>query len=96
MVLRFRLPLKIFGQQLSYMLNGDLLIKKEEGYANSKDDLVLNFSKQFMNKIEAMKQSNFELKTAKVNFIVYWLKEEAQQEVKVILPELYFEKQQNR
>ncbi|MBC6410808.1 MAG: RecQ family ATP-dependent DNA helicase [Ekhidna sp.] len=82
--------------RLKNMLSGDLLIKKEEGYANSKDDLVLNFSKQFMNKIEAMKQSNFELKTAKVNFIVYWLKEEAQQEVKVILPELYFEKQQNR
>ncbi|GAB1450009.1 hypothetical protein MASR2M47_00650 [Draconibacterium sp.] len=47
---------------------------------------------QFVNQIEAMKQRNYELKTAKVNFIVYWLKEGAEHEVKIILPELYFEK----
>ena len=39
-----------------------------------------------------MKEKNYELKSASVNFIVYWLKEGAEQEVKVILPELYFEK----
>jgi len=35
----------------------------------------------------------YKLKSAKVNFIVYWLKEGAENEVKIVLPELYFEKQ---
>ena len=39
-----------------------------------------------------MKTKNYELKSAKVNFIVYWKKEETEQEVKIILPELHFEK----
>jgi ATP-dependent DNA helicase RecQ len=30
------------------------------------------------------------LKSAKVNFIVYWRKEGEEEEVKIILPELYF------
>lgn len=42
-----------------------------------------------------MKENNYELKSAKVNFIVCWLKEGADQEVKIILPELCFEIQQN-
>jgi len=42
-----------------------------------------------------MKENNYELKSAKVNFIVYWQKEGEEKEVKIILPELYFEKQQN-
>jgi ATP-dependent DNA helicase RecQ len=59
---------------------------------NPKGKSVLKFSLQFVNQMEAMRQRNYELKTAKVNFIVYWLKEGAEQEVKIILPELYFEK----
>lgn len=39
-----------------------------------------------------MKSRRYELKSVTVNFIVYWLKEGAAQEIKIILPELYFEK----
>ena len=39
-----------------------------------------------------MKTKNNELKSLKVNFIVYWLKEDTLQEIKIILPEVYFEK----
>lgn len=35
-----------------------------------------------------MKSKNFEL----VNIIVYWLKEGSENEIKVILPEVYFQK----
>jgi len=52
----------------------------------------LKFSKQFVGKIENMKARNYVLKSAKVNFIVFWKKEETEQEVKIILPELYFER----
>ena len=40
-----------------------------------------------------MKEKNYELKKVKVNFIVYWLKEGSDHEIKIILPELYFKKE---
>ena len=78
---------------LSQLTSGDVLTLNGGECLNLNGQPVLKFSRQFVNKIESIKQSNFELKSAKVNFIVYWLKEEV--EVKVILPELYFEKQRN-
>ncbi len=53
------------------------------------------FSRQFVNQIELLRQKSYELKSAKVNFIVYWQKEGSNKEVKILLPELYFEKQKN-
>jgi ATP-dependent DNA helicase RecQ len=72
---------------------GDSLLLAENGCTNSNGDLVLKFAKKFMETIELRLQNGYELKSVKVNFIVYWLKEGGEQEVKVILPELYFEKQ---
>ncbi len=77
------------------ILAGDSLLLLEDGCTNSKGDLVLKFAKNFMGTIEERKRNGYELKSAKVNFIVYWLKEGAEQEVKIILPELHFEKQKN-
>ena len=52
----------------------------------------MKFSKQFLSTIECVKQKGYHLKQAKVNFIVYWKKEDTEREVKIILPELYFER----
>ena len=70
-------------------LNGDECL-------DSNGKSVLKFSKQFMGQIENMKTKNYELKSAIVNFIVYWKKEETEQEVKIILPELYFERMNSK
>jgi ATP-dependent DNA helicase RecQ len=59
---------------------------------NSNNQSVIKFSKQFINQIESMNQKNYKLKKAKVNFIIYWLKENTETEVKIILPELCFER----
>jgi ATP-dependent DNA helicase RecQ len=72
---------------------GDSLTLAGEGCKNSNGELVLKFSKKFLDTIEVRKRNGYELKSVKVNFIVYWLNEETQQESKIILPELYFEKQ---
>jgi ATP-dependent DNA helicase RecQ len=77
---------------VSQFTSGDDLIINGFECLNPKGKSVLKFSLQFVNQMEAMRQRNYELKTAKVNFIVYWQKEGAEQEVKIILPELYFEK----
>ncbi|GAB6155564.1 hypothetical protein JCM17380_43150 [Desulfosporosinus burensis] len=51
-----------------------------------------NFSKQFLKQIESMRQKNYVPRTAKIRFIVYWQKENTEREVRIVLPELYFEK----
>ena len=79
-------------QLVSQFVSGDTLTLNGEECLNSKGQSVLKFSRQFVGQIENMKERNYELKSAKVNFIVYWLKEGTEQEVKIILPVLYFEK----
>jgi len=80
---------------VSQLSSGDDLILDGDECLNSRGQSVLRFSKKFVNQIESMKQNEYRLKSAKVNFIVHWLKEGAEKEVKIILPELLFEKQLN-
>ncbi|MCO5290140.1 MAG: RecQ family ATP-dependent DNA helicase [Chitinophagaceae bacterium] len=77
---------------VSQLQSGDCLIVKDSECLDEKGNSVLKFSKRFVEQIVYIKGKNYLLKSAKVNFIVYWRKEEAKQEIKVILPELYFEK----
>ncbi len=77
---------------VSQLISGDTLTIHGDECTNTKGQSVLKFSKQFLTTIETQKQRGYHLKQAKVNFIVYWLKEETEQEVKIILPELYFER----
>jgi ATP-dependent DNA helicase RecQ len=77
---------------VSQLTSGDNLTLNGYECLNSKGQSILKFSMQFVNQIESLRQRNYELKGAKVNFIVYWQKEGTEKEVKIILPELYFEK----
>ncbi len=43
-----------------------------------------------------MENKNYILKSAKVNFVVYWLKEGAEKEIQIVLPELHFEKKSDQ
>jgi len=77
---------------VSRLTSGDTLTVDGEGCLNSDGQSVLKFSQRFVEQIEEMKEKGYELKSAKVNFIVHWTKEETGQEVKIILPELFFER----
>ncbi|MFI2741260.1 RecQ family ATP-dependent DNA helicase [Zhouia sp. PK063] len=79
--------------RIKNILPGDSLFLVDDGCTNSNGDLVLKFAKNFLENIEIRKQNGYELKSVKVNFIVYWLKDGAENEVKIVLPEVYFEKQ---
>lgn len=80
---------------ISLLTCGDILTLNGDECLNPNGQSVLKFSQHFLRQIESLKEKNYKLKSVKVNFIVYWLKEGEDQEVKIILPELYFEKQQN-
>jgi len=82
-------------QLIAQLSSGDTLILNGDECLNSRGQSVLKFSRPFIAQIEDMKGKNYELRSARVNFIVYWLKEGAAQEIRIILPELFFEKKNN-
>lgn len=77
---------------ISQLNGGDVLTVEENCCRNSKGQTMLRFSKQFIEQMEAMKQKNYVPKSAKIRFIVYWQKENAEREIRIVLPELYFER----
>jgi ATP-dependent DNA helicase RecQ len=79
-------------KRIDSLTSGDAIIISNEGCKNEKGELVLKFSKSFLDRIEKLKNNGFELKEAKVNFIVYWTDDDKKIEVKIVLPELHFEK----
>ena len=72
--------------------SGEFLGVDGKGCYNAKGQAVLKFSRKFLQQIESMRHKNYVLKTAKIRFIVYWQKENTEVEVRIVLPELYFEK----
>ncbi len=78
---------------ISQLVSGDLLTINGDELLSSNGKSILKFSKQFLNRLEAVKQSGYVLQEAKVNFILFWKKEGSEHEIKIILPELYFKKQ---
>lgn len=77
---------------ISQLKSGDALTLQGDKCLDAKGNSVLKFSKQFVAQIEALKVKNYELNTAKVNFIVFWKNEEVEHEIRIILPELCFVK----
>ncbi len=80
---------------ISQLKSGDMLLLDGAGCRTTKGQPVLRFSKQFGKKIQELKGKGYEPKSAKVNFIVYWLKDGTEQEVMVVLPEVLFERSTN-
>ena len=79
-------------RRINNIMSGNFLVVKEDGCANSNDDLVIKLSQKFIEVIRSQENKNYKLKNATVNFVVYWYNEEKEQEVKIILPELQFER----
>ncbi|MWB94617.1 RecQ family ATP-dependent DNA helicase [Flavobacterium sp. GA093] len=76
---------------VSQLACGEMLHFNGDECLNSSGQSVLKFSKRFIEKIEEMKSKHYELKSVNVNFILHWLKEGTSEDIKIILPELYFE-----
>ncbi len=77
---------------VSQLTSGESLTINGDECTTVQGQSVLKFSRQFLNIIETQKQKGYHLRQAKVNFIVYWKKEDTEREVKIILPELNFER----
>lgn len=79
-------------KRVATLKSGDLLYFTDDGCKNDRNEFVLKFSRKFIKELIDYKNSGYEFKSAKVNFIVYWKGEDKENEVKIILPELNFKK----
>ncbi|WP_345231970.1 ATP-binding domain-containing protein [Olivibacter ginsenosidimutans] len=79
-------------KRVDTLTSGDSITVSDEGCKNEKGEFVLKFSKKFLERLGKIQESGFELKEAKVNFIVHWIDNDKKIEVKIVLPELHFEK----
>jgi ATP-dependent DNA helicase RecQ len=78
---------------ISPLNSGDELTVKGEFCLNLKGAPVLKFSKLCSNQIEGLMQKNYVPAGANIRFIVYWKKKDStEDEIKIILPELNFER----
>ncbi len=75
---------------ISGLKSGDTLKVSHEGCFDENGNYILKFSNSFKQKINEYEDKGYTLKESKVNYIVYWLKEELEKENLIVLPELKF------
>jgi ATP-dependent DNA helicase RecQ len=80
---------------ISSLISGESLIVDGDECKNLNGQSILKFSRKFIAEIEMQSKKGFDLKEAKVNFVLYWLKEGSPNEIKIILPEVLFVKRKN-
>ncbi|HYH16096.1 MAG TPA: 3'-5' exonuclease, partial [Flavisolibacter sp.] len=78
--------------KISDVLSGSSLVFQPEGLANNRGELILQFSNNFRETIHQYNTRGYSISKAKANFIVYWHNKTTNQEVKIVLPELIFNK----
>lgn len=78
--------------KVSILRSGESLFPNAESCLNAKGEIVVKFSRSFIESLATYQQMGYKLKEAKVNFMVWWKKPDEEKELIIVLPELYFEK----
>lgn len=74
--------------------SGDELIPNNDGCYDKNGNCIVKFSNSYKEKIIEFEKTGYKLSESKINYIVYWKKEEQENEILIILPELKFKKQE--
>jgi ATP-dependent DNA helicase RecQ len=71
---------------------GDELIANNYGCSDKNGNCIIKFSNNYKEKIIEFEKSGYKLSESKINYIVYWHKEELEDEILIVLPELKYRK----
>ncbi|MBN3036552.1 MAG: RecQ family ATP-dependent DNA helicase [Bacteroidales bacterium] len=71
---------------------GDNLTVNSDGCSDKNGNCIVKFSNKFKEKIIEFEDKEYILSESKINYIIYWQKEELEGEILIILPELKFKK----
>ena len=80
-------------RQISNLKCGDCLVVDKEGCVTDNGSYIVKFSNRLKDSLDEHESKGYRLKSAAINYIVYWQKEDSENEVKIILPELRLEKE---
>ena len=75
---------------VSKLKSGDNLKASIDGCFDGNGNCILKFSNTFKEKINEYEGKGYKLTESKINYIDYWLKEELEGVMQIILPELKF------
>ncbi|PIF01182.1 MAG: ATP-binding protein [Maribacter sp.] len=75
---------------ISHCKSGDKLEVDKNGCSDKNGKSILKFSTKFKKEIIKNENQGFKLSEANINYMVYWKKEELEDEILIILPELKF------
>lgn len=75
---------------ITKLKSGDTLMVNNDGCFDEKGNFILKFSNRYKEIINNYQNKGYVLKESIINYIVYWKKEELEDEIKVVLPELKF------
>lgn len=78
--------------RLHSLFSGAALHPLEDGLANAHGEPLLKYAQKFRTALQAHYQRGFRVTAAKINFVVYWIDEVKQKEVKILLPSLLLQK----
>ncbi len=83
-------------KRLDLLSSGDTLRINEKGLINMDGEQVVKFSKTFQLVRESLENQGYQLMESKIRFILLWLYKNEnngeEKEIKIVLPELYFER----
>ena len=65
-----------------------------EGLGNTNGQLLIKYSRSFTNQLNEYINKGYKLRSARINFIVYWNNKDKGLESKIILPEITLTKDQ--
>ncbi|MDT3401861.1 RecQ family ATP-dependent DNA helicase [Mucilaginibacter terrae] len=87
--------LDYFNNTQTYLSNltagSNLIISGDECLTTDRKP-VLKFSTEFLNRLKNFESKGYKPVNAVVNFVLHWQAENAQHEIKIVLPELYLQK----
>jgi ATP-dependent DNA helicase RecQ len=83
-------------KRLNLLSSGDTLKINEKGLTNLNGEQIVKFSKTFQLVRESLENQGYQLAESKIRFILFWESNnentDDEKEIKIVLPELYFEK----
>lgn len=86
---------KFAQKRLNSLRSGDSLGINDVGLVNSAGEQIVKFSKSFQEIRKSLENQGFQLVESQVRFILFWQNKHSDQpeeELKIVLPDLYFEK----
>ncbi len=87
--------LSYFGfvqHRLTSVVSGDQLLLTEQGCTDVKGSMLAKFSKKSLDDLERSRQQGYFPTQARINWIVFWKNDDMERDIRVLLPEIEFER----